>query len=83
MVKRSHLPDETDSDQFQSFDLSMIELLSVPDFRQTLEFCVKELKVAQSKIDVERDRGKKTKADVVAKTVMGETLNPFVDQEKH
>ena len=33
-----------------------------------------------SKIDVERERGKKTKSDAVAKTVMGESFNPFIDQ---
>ena len=38
------------------------------------------LKVAKSKIDVERERGKKAKSDTVAKTVMGESFNPFIDQ---
>ena len=38
------------------------------------------LKVARSKINVERERGKKGKSDAVAKTVMGESFNPFVDQ---
>ena len=38
------------------------------------------LKVAKSKIDVERERGKKARSDDVAQTVMGESFNPSIDQ---
>ena len=38
------------------------------------------LKVARSKIEVERERGKKVKSDAIAKTVMGESFNPFIDR---
>ena len=58
----------------------MSELLEIPDFMQKTEFRAKVLKVAKSKIYVERERGKKGKSDVVAKTVMGESFNPFIDQ---
>ena len=58
----------------------MSELLGISEFMQKTEFRTKVLKVAQSKIDVERGRGKKGKSDVVAKTVMGESFNPFIDQ---
>ena len=47
---------------------------------QKTEFRANLLKVARSKIDVERERGKKVKSDAVAKTVMGESFNPFFDQ---
>ena len=47
---------------------------------QKTEFRAKVLEVARSKIDVERERGKKGKSDAVAKTVMGESFNPFIDQ---
>ena len=47
---------------------------------QKTEFRATVLKVARSKIDVERDRGKKTKSDAVSRTVMGESFNPFIDQ---
>ena len=49
---------------------------------QKTEFRAKVLKVARSKIDVERERGKKAKSDAVAKTVMGKSFNHFVDQSK-
>ena len=49
---------------------------------QKMEFRAKVLKVARSKIDIERERGKKTNSDAVAKTVMGESFNPFIDQSR-
>ena len=56
--------------------------MSVRNFMQKTEFRAKMVKVAKSKFGVEQDRGKKTKADVVAKAVMGETFNPFFDQAR-
>ena len=64
----------------RSFDFTVSELLGIPEFMQKTEFRAKVLKVARSKIDVERERGKKGKSVAVAKTVMGESFNPFVDQ---
>ena len=80
IVSRSCLPAEWDWDALRSFDFAVGELLGVPEFMQKTEFRAKVLKVARSKIDVERERGKKGKSNVVAKTVMGESFNPFIDQ---
>ena len=80
IVSRSCLPAEWDWDALRSFDFAVSELLGIPEFMQTTEFRAKVLKVARSKIDVERERGKKGKSDAVAKTVMGESFNPFIDQ---
>ena len=79
-MARSCLPAKWDWDALRSFDFSVGELLSIPEFMQKMEFRSKVLKVARSKIDVERERGKKAKSDAVAKTVMGELFNPFIDQ---
>ena len=76
----SCLPAEWDWDALQSFDFAVGELLGIPEFMQKTEFRAKVLKVARSKIDVERERGKKGKSDAVAMTVIGESLNPFIDQ---
>ena len=78
IVARSCLPAEGDWDEFRSFDFA-VELLGIPEFMQKAEYWAKLLKVARSKIDVERERGKKAKSDVVAKTVMGGSFNPFID----
>ena len=80
IVSRSCLPAEWDWDALQSFDFAVGELLGIPEFMQQTEFRAKVLKVARSKIDVERERGKRGKSDAVAKTVMGESFNPFIDQ---
>ena len=80
IVSRSCLPAEWDWDALRSFDFAVGELLGIPEFMQKTEFRAKVLKVARSKKDVERERGKKGKSDVVAKTVMGESFNPFIDQ---
>ena len=80
IVSRSCWPDEWDWYALRSFDFSVGELLSIPEFMQKTEFRAKALKVARSKIDVERERGKKAKSDAVEKTVMAESFNPFIDQ---
>ena len=80
VVSRDCLPSEWDWDALRSFDFSVGGLLGIPEFMRKTEFPSKVLKVAKSKIDVERERGKKVRSDTVAKTVMGESFNPFIDQ---
>ena len=80
IVSRSCLPAEWDWDALRFFDIAVSELLGFPEFMQKTEIRAKVLKVARSKIDVERERGKNRKSDAVAKTVMGESFNPFFDQ---
>ena len=80
VVSRDCLPSEWDWDALQSFDFSVGELLGIPEFMRKTEFRSKVLKVAKSKNDVERERGKKSRSDTVAKTVLGESVNPFIDQ---
>ena len=79
-MARSCLPAEWDWDALRSFDFAVGELLSIPQFMQKTELRATVLKIARSKLDVERERGKKAKSDAVAKTVMGESFNPFIDQ---
>ena len=80
IVSRSCLPAEWDWDALRSFDFAVSEVLGIREFMQKTEFRAKVLKVARSEIDVERERGKKGKSDAVAKTVMGESVNPIFDQ---
>ena len=80
IVLRRCSPAEWDWDALRSFDFAVSELLGIPEYMQKTEFRAKVLKAARSKIDVERERGKKGKSDAVAKTVMGESFNPFTDQ---
>ena len=82
VVARSCLPAEWDWDALRSFDFAVGEFLSIPEFMQKTEFRAEVLKIARSKIDVERERGKKANSDAVAKAVMGESFNPFIDQSR-
>ena len=79
IVTRSCLLAEWDCDALRSFDFAVSELLDIPEIMQKTEFRAKVLEVARSKIDVEREGGKKGKSDAIAKTVMGEPFHPFVD----
>ena len=81
--QRSELPVESDEKQMRSFDFAVKELLSVPDFMPKTKFRAKALKVAKSKIDIERDRGKRTKASVMAQAVLGVTFSTFIEQVRH
>ena len=80
IVSRSCLPAEWDWDALRSFDFAVSELLGIPEFMQKTEFRAEVLKIARSKIDVERERGEKRKSDAIAKTLMGESFSPFIDQ---
>ena len=80
LVKRSNLLDESDWERLCFFDSVMEEWLSIPEFMPKTELRAKALKEAKSMIDVERDRWKKEKTDVVARNLFGETFNPFIDQ---
>ena len=80
VVSRDCLQSEWDWDALRSFDFSVGELLGIPEFMRKTEFRSKVLKAAKSKIDVERESGKKARSDTVAKTMMGESFNPFIDQ---
>ena len=80
MVPRNCLPDEWDWDALCSFDFAVGELFSIPKFIQKIENRAKALKVAGSKIDAERERGKKAKSEAFMIAVMVESFNPFTDQ---
>ena len=79
-MSQSCLPNEWVWDALRSFEFAVGEFLSIPEFMQKTEFRAKAKKVARSKIDVERERGKKAKSDAVAKMVLGDSFNPFIDQ---
>ena len=82
VVARRFLPAEWDWDALRSFDFAVVELLNIPELMQKTEFWAKVLKVARSKINVERECGTKGKSDVVAQVVKGESFTPFIDQSR-
>ena len=80
IVTRDCLPEEDDWDALLEFDFTNAQLLSVSQFMEKTELRTKAMSAAKGRINMEREKNKKLRTDVVAGTVMGETFNPHVDQ---
>ena len=80
IVERDTLPDESDWEALRHFDFIETKFLDVPSFMEKTEFRAKALRVAKSKIDVEREKSKRQKpSEAVAPSVIGATFNPFIE----
>ena len=80
IVSRESLPDENDCDALLGFEFSDGQLLSVLQFMEKTEFHTKALRAAKGRINVEEEKIKKPKIDVNASAMMGDMLNPHVNQ---
>ena len=80
IVARDSLPEEDDWDALLEFDFTNVHMLSVSQFIEKIEFRTKAMRAAKGRLNVEREKNKKVRTDVVAGTVMGEMFNPHVDQ---
>ena len=74
------LPEEKDWDALLEFDLTNVQLLSVSQFMEKTEIRTKAMRAAKGRINVEREKNRKVRTDVVAGTVMSKMFNPHVDQ---
>ena len=80
IVERDTLPDESDWEALRQYDFIETKLLDVPSFMEKTEFRAKAMRVAKSKIDVEREKSKRQKpSEAVARSVIGATFNPFIE----
>ena len=78
IVERDTLPDEIDWETLRQYDFTGTRLLDVPSFMEKTEFRAKAMRVAKSKIDVEREKSKRQKPSAaVAGFVNGATFDPF------
>ena len=73
IVSRDCLP-EDDWDALLEFDFTNAQLLSMSQFMEKTEFRTKAMRAARRRIHSEREKNKKVRTDVVARTVMGECL---------
>ena len=80
IVSRKSLPEENDWDALQEFEFINAQLLSVSQFMEKTEFRTKAMRAAKGRINVEREKSKKSKTDVIASTVMGDKFSPHVNQ---
>ena len=80
IVERDVRTDENDWKVSRQYDFIETKFPDVPSFMEKSEFQAKALRVAKSKIDVERERSKRQKpSEVVARSVLGATFNPFIE----
>ena len=80
IVSRESLPEENDWDALQEFEFVNAKLLSVSQFMEKTEFRTKSMRAAKGRINVEKEKNKKSKTDVIASAVMGDMFNPHVNQ---
>ena len=80
IVSRESLPEENDWDALLGFDFTDVQLLSISQFMEKTEFRTKAIRAAKGRINVEKEKSKKAKTDVIASAVMGDMFNPHVNQ---
>ena len=80
IVSRESLPEENDWDALLGFGFIDAQLLSVSQFMEKTEFRTKAMRDAKGRINVEKEKSKKSKTDVIASAVMGKMFNPHVNQ---
>ena len=79
-VERDTLPDDSDWETLLQYDFNSTKFLDVPSFMEKTGFRTKAMRVAKSKIDVEREKTKRQKpTEAVARSVIGATFNPFIE----
>ena len=83
IVVRDGLPEKTDWDDVMSFDCTNVQLLSLSQFMEEIEFSPKAARAAKGRFRVEREKSKKTNFDAIASAAMGDMFNPHVDQREH
>ena len=74
------MPEENDWDALQEFEFVNAQLLSVSQFMEKTEFRTKSMRAAKGRINVEKEKSKISKTDVIASAVMGNMFNPHVNQ---
>ena len=79
-VSRENLPEEDDWEALLEFQFIDALLLSMSEVREKTEFRSKTMRAAKGRINVEKERSKKPETDVIASAMMGDMLNPLVNQ---
>ena len=80
IISRGCLPEENDWEALLGFDFTNVQMLSISQFMEKTEFRTKAMRAAKGRINVEKEKSKKAKTDVIASAVMGDMFNPYVNQ---
>ena len=80
IISQESLPEEDGCDALLGFEFVDAQLLSISQFMEKSEFRTKAMRAAKGRINVAKEKGRKSKTDVIASTVMGIIFNPHVNQ---
>ena len=80
IVSRECLPEKNYWDALLGFDFTDVQLFSISQFMEKTGFRTKAMRAAKGRINVEKEKSKKAKTDVIASAVMGDMFNPHVNQ---
>ena len=61
------------------FDFTGVQLWSFSQFMEKTEFRTKAMRAAKERLDVEKEKSKKSNTDVIASAVMGDMFSPHVN----
>ena len=79
IIVRESLPEDSDWDALLGFDFTGVQLLSISEFMEKTEFRTKAMRAAKGRINVEKEKSKRSKTEVIASSVMGDMFNPYVN----
>ena len=79
-ISRESLLEEDDWDALLGFEFVAAQLFSISQFMEKTEFRTKAMRAAKRRNNVEKQRSKESKTDVIASAVMGDKFNPHVNQ---
>ena len=80
IISRESLPEESQWGALLGFEFIDAQLLSISQFLEKTEFRTKAMKAAKGRINVEKEKNKKSKIDLTASAVIGDIFNPHVNQ---
>ena len=80
IISRDDLPEENNRFELLDFDFTNAQLMSLLKIMEEIEFRTEAMRAAKGRINVETEKNKKTKTDVLARAVVGEMFIPHVDQ---
>ena len=82
IISRDSFPEESDCNALLGFDFTKVQLQSVLQFLEKIEFRTKAMKAANGRINVQREKNKRAKANTIATGVLGDMFHPHVDQRR-
>ena len=79
-ISRESLPEGDDWDVLLGFEIVDAQLLLISQFMEKTEFRTKTMGADKGRINVEMEKSKKSKTNVIVSAVIGDIFNPHVNQ---